>query len=117
MTQKKLSEKLGVSREALAQYETGRNRIDSGDLPRLAVVLQMPLMSFHEDTGLYIELPEMPAEPVDEPREKAMTQAFRALTYEHQDVVFGVARALVHAIKTGRATLGSPGERSMARKQ
>ena len=107
MTQRELAEKLGVSREALAQYETGRNGIDSGDLPRLSVVLQLPLLSFYEDTGLYIELPRMPTERRDEPREEAMSKAFQALNYEDQDVVFSVARALVQARKTAKATLGS----------
>lgn len=49
LTQAALSQMIGVSREALSQYETGRAGMDYADLPHLCSVLNVPLVWLFEE--------------------------------------------------------------------
>lgn len=48
LTQDALATMLGYSREALSHYETGRAGVDTGDLPHIAAVLNVPISYFYE---------------------------------------------------------------------
>lgn len=52
LKQRELGEKVLLSRESIAQVETGRIEITAGTIPRLCITLNVPVMYFFKGMGL-----------------------------------------------------------------
>jgi transcriptional regulator with XRE-family HTH domain len=101
-TQDALADAIGVSRSAVAQWETDRTGQGTGHLIRIASVLEIGLEWLIDGIGR-----NGPAIAADE--ETLMIRLYRECSPEDQRIIFEIARRLSRAERDGAGrTCGSP---------
>jgi transcriptional regulator with XRE-family HTH domain len=94
LSQKELSERIGVASQQVFKYESAKNQVTAGRLARIAQVLDFPLSYFFEN----IDLPGVPLLKIS-PGRIRLLRTYDKLDPANQVLLNSIARSLAEAAR------------------